>query len=103
VFDTNSADLASWEDPPTRSSNALKAWINRAEFPLLKDFNTYDFSVIPKLNKQKMLEPACGECPWYINGDEVAGGLGYTRNPKLLRIRDRGRGLVYHLCRAPGR
>ena len=45
----------------TRSANALKARIKRADFPVLKDFDTYDFSVIPKLNKQKILELARGE------------------------------------------
>ncbi len=45
----------------TRSANALPARINRATFPVLKDFDTYDFSVMPSLNKQKMLELARGE------------------------------------------
>ncbi len=45
----------------TRSANALKARIKRADFPVLKDFDTYDFSAIPKLNKQKILELARGE------------------------------------------
>jgi DNA replication protein DnaC len=44
-----------------RSANALQARIKRAGFPVLKDFDTYDFSVIPKLNKQKILELARGE------------------------------------------
>lgn len=44
-----------------RSANALKARIKRAGFPVLKDFDTYEFSVMPKLNKQKILELARGE------------------------------------------
>ncbi len=45
----------------TRSANALQARIKRATFPVLKDFDTYDFSVLPSLNKHKMLELARGE------------------------------------------
>jgi DNA replication protein DnaC len=44
----------------TRSANALKARIKRAGFPVLKDFDTYDFSLMPGLNKQKLLELARG-------------------------------------------
>lgn len=49
----------------TRSANALKARIKRADFPVLKDFDTYDFSVVPKLNKLNILELARGE--WIEN------------------------------------
>jgi len=45
----------------TRSANALKARIKRAGFPVLKDFDTYDFSLMPGLNKQKILELTRGE------------------------------------------
>ncbi len=45
----------------TRSANALQARIKRAAFPVLKDLDTYDFSVMPSLNKQKMLELTRGE------------------------------------------
>ncbi len=44
-----------------RSANALKARIKRANFPTLKDFDTYDFSAIAGLNKQKILELARGD------------------------------------------
>jgi len=44
-----------------RSANALKARIKQAAFPVHKDFDTYDFSLITSLNKQKMLELARGQ------------------------------------------
>lgn len=44
-----------------RSANALKARIKLANFPVVKDFDTYDFSVLPSLNKLKVLELARGE------------------------------------------
>ncbi len=45
----------------TRSANALQTRIKRAAFPVLKDLETYDFSVMPSLSKQKMLELTRGE------------------------------------------
>jgi DNA replication protein DnaC len=45
----------------TRSANAIAARIKAAGFPVLKDLETYDFSVTPALNKQKVLELARGE------------------------------------------
>jgi DNA replication protein DnaC len=44
-----------------RSANALAARIRAAAFPLAKDFDTYDFSALPGLPKQKILELARGE------------------------------------------
>jgi len=44
-----------------RTSNALVARIRAAAFPVAKDFDTYDFSVLPSLPKQKILELARGE------------------------------------------
>lgn len=44
-----------------RHTNALTARIKQASFPVHKDFDTYDFSVMPSLNKQKVLELARGE------------------------------------------
>lgn len=44
-----------------RSANALKARVKQALFPVIKDFDTYDFSVIPSLNKQKIVELSRGE------------------------------------------
>ncbi len=45
----------------TRSANALAARIKAAAFPVAKDFDTYDFSALPALPKQKVLELARGE------------------------------------------
>jgi DNA replication protein DnaC len=44
-----------------RSANALAARIRAADFPVAKDFDTYDFSALPSLPKQKVLELARGE------------------------------------------
>lgn len=45
----------------TRQANALKARIKQAAFPVHKDFDTFDFTAIPSLSKQKVLELARGE------------------------------------------
>ena len=44
-----------------RSANVLKARIKQAAFPTTKDFDTYDFTSQPSLNKPKILELANGE------------------------------------------
>lgn len=44
-----------------RAANVLKARIKLASFPMHKDFDTYDFSVMPALSKPKVLELARGE------------------------------------------
>jgi len=44
-----------------RSANVLKARIKQAAFPAAKDFDTYDFTAQPSLNKPKILELASGE------------------------------------------
>ncbi len=43
-----------------RTANVLKARIKQANFPALKDFDTYDFTAQPSLNKPKILELANG-------------------------------------------
>jgi DNA replication protein DnaC len=45
----------------TRSANAMAARIKNAGFPVLKDLETYDFSAMPSLSKQKILELARGQ------------------------------------------
>src|SRR5262249_24853985 len=45
----------------TRAANALAARIRAAAFPVLKDFDTLDFTATPGLPKQKVLELARGE------------------------------------------
>ena len=44
-----------------RATNALNNRIKQASFPAHKDFESYDFSVMPSLNKQKILELSRGE------------------------------------------
>jgi len=46
----------------TRAANAVATRIKNAEFPILKDFDTYDFSLMPGLSKPKILELA--RCEW---------------------------------------
>jgi hypothetical protein len=45
----------------TRTANALAARIKTAPFPVMKDLETYDFSAMPSLSKQKILEWARGQ------------------------------------------
>ena len=45
-----------------RAANAVATRIKAAEFPVEKDFDTYDFSVLPGLSKPKILELA--RCEW---------------------------------------
>jgi DNA replication protein DnaC len=45
----------------SRGANALAARIRAAAFPVAKDFDTCDFSALPNLPKQKVLELARGE------------------------------------------
>jgi DNA replication protein DnaC len=46
----------------TRAAAAVSRRIKDAKFPVLKDFDTYDFSVVPQLCKPKVLELA--RCEW---------------------------------------
>ena len=46
----------------TRAANAVATRIKQAGFPVLKDFDTYDFSIMPGLSKPKVLELA--RCEW---------------------------------------
>jgi hypothetical protein len=44
-----------------RASNAVQARIRASAFPVAKDFDTFDFTAVPSLNKPKLLELAGGE------------------------------------------
>jgi DNA replication protein DnaC len=44
-----------------RASNAVQARIRAAGFPVVKDFDTFDFTAVPSLSKPKVLELARGE------------------------------------------
>ena len=46
----------------TRAANAVATRIKNAEFPVEKDFDTYDFGAMPGLSKPKVLELA--RCEW---------------------------------------
>jgi len=45
-----------------RGANAIAARIKNADFPVLKDLDTFDFTMTPAINKQKVLELA--RCQW---------------------------------------
>jgi len=44
-----------------RAANAIATRIKNAGFPVLKDFDTFDFSALPQLSKPRVLELARGE------------------------------------------
>jgi DNA replication protein DnaC len=44
-----------------RSGKAVQRRISQAGFPVVKDFDTFDFSCVPHLNKPRVLELARGE------------------------------------------
>ena len=46
----------------TRAAAAVSRRIKDAKFPVLKDFDVYDFSILPQLSKPKVLELA--RCEW---------------------------------------
>jgi DNA replication protein DnaC len=46
----------------TRAANAVATRIRNAGFPVLRDLDTYDFTVLPQLSKPKILELA--RCEW---------------------------------------
>jgi DNA replication protein DnaC len=64
----------------TRTANAIAARIRAAGFPVVKEFDTFDFTAMPSLPKQKALELARGE--WVKQRTNVcvigASGTGKT-------------------------
>ena len=81
-----------------RSANALAARIRQAEFPVLKELDSYDFSALPSLNKAKILEMA--RCEWIrqrsncclvgsvgTGKTHIAISLGLAACRDLLRVR----------------
>ena len=52
-----------------RASNALSSRIKQAQFPVEKDLDSYDFSAMPSLNKQLVLELA--RCQWIRDRSNV--------------------------------
>jgi DNA replication protein DnaC len=71
-----------------RGANALAARIRAAGFPVLKDFDTFDFTATPGLPKQKVLELARGE--WidqHLNCCLIGGsGTGKTHAATALGL-----------------
>jgi DNA replication protein DnaC len=81
-----------------RASNAVATRIKNAAFPILKDFDTFDFSAMPQLSKPKILE--LGRCEWIeqkynccligssgTGKTHVASGLGQAACRAGLRVR----------------
>lgn len=79
----------------TRTSNALNARIKQASFPVQKDLDTYDFSALPSVNKQKVLE--LGRCEWISQRTNVCllgqPGTGKTHLAVALGLAACRRGL----------
>ena len=63
-----------------RSANALQARIKQAAFPVHKDLDTYDFSLVANLSKQKIVELT--RCQWLDQHENVcllgSQGVGKT-------------------------
>ena len=91
----------------TRAANTVATRIKNAEFPVLKDFDTYDFSVMPGLSKPKILDLA--RCEWIEQKSNCCfvGGHGDWKNSHR-RVLGSGRlssgpeGAVLHGGRAGG-
>ena len=77
-----------------RASNTLNQRIRQAQFPVHKDLDTYDFSALPSLSKQKVLELARGD--WITQHSNVCligqPGTGKTHVAIALAIAACGRG-----------
>jgi DNA replication protein DnaC len=82
----------------TRAANAVANRIKSAEFPVIKDFDAFDFTALPQLSKPKVLELA--RCEWIgqhfncglvgTNGTgktHIAVGLGLAACRAGLRVR----------------
>ena len=82
----------------TRAANAIATRIKNAEFPVLKDFDTSDFTALPHLSKPKIMELA--RCEWIeykyncclvgshgTGKTHVAVGLGLAACRAGLRVR----------------
>lgn len=59
-----------------RSANALAARLKAAAFPVLKDLETFDFTLVPGVNKQKVLELSRGEWIDQHNNAALIGNSG---------------------------
>ena len=81
-----------------RAANAVTTRIKNAAFPVLKDFDTFDFTALPQLSKPKVLELA--RCEWIeqkyncclvgssgTGKTHIASGLGQAACRAGLRVR----------------
>lgn len=72
----------------TRAANALANRIRQASFPVIKELEGYDFSALPSLNKQKILELARGD--WIRQRDNCcligSAGTGKTHLATALSL-----------------
>ena len=72
----------------TRQANALRARIKQAAFPVEKDFDSFDFTSVPSLPKQKVLELSRGE--WIDRHENVcligSAGTGKTHAATALGL-----------------
>ena len=76
----------------TRQSNALATRIRQADFPVEKDLEQFDFSVIPTVNKQKVLELA--RCEWITQRSNVCLlGQPGTGKPRPMQYPSGDRGM----------
>ena len=75
-----------------RAANALATRIKNAGFPVLKDFDTYDFTALPNLSKPKVLELARGEWIEHKYNCCLVGtqGTGKTHIAIALGVRGQG-------------
>jgi DNA replication protein DnaC len=69
----------------TRAANAITSRIKDAGFPVEKDFDTYDFTLMPQLSKPKILELA--RCEW-ITQNRTAASWGATELARLISRSD---------------
>lgn len=59
-----------------RTANAIDTRIRSAGFPVMKEFDTFDFTAVPGLSKQKVLELARGEWVEQCYNCCLVGGSG---------------------------
>jgi len=69
-----------------RTSHALQARIKAAGFPAQKDFDTFDFSACPSLNKPKVLELARGEWIDQCSNTCLIGSVGMGKTHVAIAL-----------------
>ena len=64
------------EEVSQRDINRRKRLIREAKFPVLRTLDEFDFSVIPSLNKTKVLQLTDGEYMQQCENIALIGGIG---------------------------